>query len=106
MPDCLRVRRKPHGALSSTLRILDRRAGIPAVAVVVGKLAQVLLEATVEDHRGRLCHLIVERQAPLVQQRVVGNLLCEGVLEGVLRVRRESLLVDELRARENPERGR
>src|SRR5262249_48276433 len=105
MPDRLRIRRELDGALSRTLGELDRFLRIPAVAVVVGKLAQVLLEAAVEDRCDRFSHVLVERQTPFVQERVVGALLREGVLEGALRLRIERLLVDELRARELLERG-
>src|SRR5215475_13902807 len=105
MPYRLRVRRELHGALSGSLRILDRLPDVPAVAVMVGKLAQVLLEAAAEDHCDRLCHVLVERQTPFVEQRVVGDLPSEGMLEGVLRLWIESLLVDELRTDELGDRG-
>ena len=57
-----------------------------------------------EDRCDRICHVLVERQTPFVQQRVVGDLPREGVLEGVLRLRIERLLVDELRTPELLER--
>ena len=88
-----------------TLKRADPR--LPAVAHrllpqlpaqrVVGEALDLFIQPVCVESLDRANNLRVQRLAPLLQQAAVGHLVGQRVLEGVLQVREELRLVDELR---------
>jgi hypothetical protein len=72
---------------------------------MVGQAFDVLAEPIGIAPLDRLHDLAVEAAAPVLEQAPVGDVVCEGMLEGVLDVREDSRLVQELGGLEPPDRG-
>ena len=62
----------------------------------MGEPLDLLAEAVSVERLDRLDDPRVERAAPLLQQAAVGDLVRERVLEGVLEIREQPRLVEEL----------
>ncbi len=81
---------------SGPSKVLKRLAGIVAAFIVMSQFAQMIVESLAVKRLHRHRRPLMKHLAAFDQQGVVGNLLSESVLEGVLDAGCRLPLVDEL----------
>src|SRR5713101_8059097 len=81
--DRISMRRALQRLVPCTPQILDRLADVIAAAVVMRQPGQMIVQLPGEHRFQRLSGAFVQELAALAQQRVVGDLLRERVLEDV-----------------------
>src|SRR5712692_8053996 len=90
------MRRPLYGLLPSTVEILHCLLRVATATVVISQVSVMIFYPGVKQPLDRLRRTLVQHLAPLDQHGVVSHLLRERVLEGILRLRKGRLLVDEL----------
>ena len=96
MADGLGERRALDGAVGGHAQVLDRLRRVAASPVVIRELARMLGEPVGEKRFDSLRDLLVHYPPALPEERVVGDLLRERVLETVAGLFRNHRFVDEL----------
>src|SRR5216683_5442853 len=91
------MRRALQRLLARPPQVFDRLADVIAEAVMTRQLAQVIVQLPGEHRLQRNSGALVQELAALDQQRVIGDLLRQRVLEDVFDIARGRLLVYELR---------
>jgi hypothetical protein len=91
----LSICRALHRLLARQPQIFDRLGNVIAAAVVMGQVAQMIVQLPGEHRLQGLTSVLVRELAPLDQQRVVGDLLRKSMLEDVFDFGQGRLLIDE-----------
>src|SRR4030095_3772144 len=89
------IRRPRRRLLGREREVFDRLLRVAAAAVVVRDRAVVVFESRCEEPLDRPCRALVEHAAPIAEERGIGGLLGERVLENVLHAGPRSLFVEE-----------
>ncbi|MCY1499059.1 hypothetical protein D9M68_330640 [compost metagenome] len=103
--DCLGIGRALHSQAPSAVQVFDRLGMIAALAEVIREFAAVFVELAIELGFDGPSRALVQRPAPLAQQRAVGDLLGQRVLEAVLHLRKRWLFVDEFSGLQSCQQG-
>ena len=90
-----RVRHMLRGPSRRSPKIFDRLAQIAAAIVVMRQVSHVIVKPISEQCLERFARPLMQRFSPLDQDRAVGDLPGERVLESVLNTARCGLLVNE-----------
>jgi len=77
-------------------QVNNRLASIAAIFIVTGQFAQMIVELAAPNLFDRRADSLVQLLAALYQNRIVSDLLRQGVLEDKLDLRVRRLLVDEI----------
>src|SRR5262245_32083384 len=96
MRDRFFIGRALHGLLSSQVQIFYGFLRIATATVVMREVAVVLLQAIAIELFDRISDLLVLRFALLLQYRVIGDILRQGVLEDILDLGKRGLFVEKL----------
>ena len=94
--DRLGIGRALHRLAPGAVQVLHRLRYVAAAAEMMRQLVAVFFEPGAEQRLDRLGGAFMQCTAPLAQQRAVGHLLGQPMLEAVLHFRKRRLLVDEL----------
>src|ERR1700720_2393315 len=94
--DRINMRRALQRLLPCAPEIFDRLADVIAAAVMMRQLTQMIVQLLGEHRLQCVSGALVQEFAASNQQRVVGDLLRERMLENVLSIGEDRLLVDEL----------
>src|SRR5262249_3742511 len=96
MHERLRKGRTLRAVLTGADAILHCLVRVATMAVVIRELCDVVIEALTVCRFQRGTDTLVQQAAAFSQDRLVGDVMGEGVFEGVFDIARRGLLIDEL----------
>src|SRR5262249_47257719 len=91
----LRERSLIQRSASRFSQIVNSLAHVAAAIVMARQITEVVVELLSEQHLDRCASSLMQRSSPFGQQRIVGDLLRQRVLEAIFALANRRLFVDE-----------